>query len=93
MIKYNSTTPPLYRVEDVKVPIFFITGDMDVIAAKEDSEEIYQRLKGDARKYGHYILPGFNHFDYIYGRKINIFNKHVIKFLNKLYKKNPKRKV
>ncbi|XP_054839916.1 lipase member M-like [Eublepharis macularius] len=62
--KYNQTTPPLYRIEDITVPIAMWSGGQDWVCQLKETEELKSRLKSVIH-YKHF--PDWNHWDFIWG--------------------------
>ncbi|XP_015266042.1 PREDICTED: lipase member M-like [Gekko japonicus] len=62
--KYNQTIPPLYRIEDITVPVAIWTGGQDWVSQPEEAEQLSSRLKNVIHfKY----LPDWNQWDFIWG--------------------------
>ncbi|XP_031240677.1 LOW QUALITY PROTEIN: tear acid lipase-like protein [Mastomys coucha] len=64
MQHYNQTTPPVYNVEDMKVPTAIFTGLKDFLSDPEDVEILKPKIPNLI-----YLktLPDFSHFDFILG--------------------------
>ncbi|XP_054838091.1 lipase member M-like isoform X2 [Eublepharis macularius] len=61
---YNQTTPPLYRIEEIAVPIAMWSGGQDWVCQPKETEELKSRLKSVIH-YKHF--PDWNHWDFIWG--------------------------
>uniref|UniRef100_A0ACB8F897 Uncharacterized protein n=2 Tax=Sphaerodactylus townsendi TaxID=933632 RepID=A0ACB8F897_9SAUR len=62
--KYNKTSPPLYRIEDITVPIAMWHGGQDWICQPVEIDALLPRITNLM----HYkYLPDWNHFDFIWG--------------------------
>ncbi|KAL8187081.1 UNVERIFIED_CONTAM: hypothetical protein K2H54_032501 [Gekko kuhli] len=62
--KYNQTIPPLYKIEDITVPVAMWTGGHDWVSQPEEAEQLRSRLKNVI----HYkYLPDWNQWDFIWG--------------------------
>ena len=64
MQHYNQTTPPVYNVEDMKVPTAMFTGLKDFLSDPEDVEILKPKIHNLT-----YLktIPDFSHFDFILG--------------------------
>ncbi|XP_077206484.1 lipase member M-like [Paroedura picta] len=62
--KYNQTTPPLYRIEEVTVPIAMWSGGQDWVSQPEEIMELLPRITNLIH---HKYLPDWNHWDFIWG--------------------------
>eukprot|EP00072_Mus_musculus_P071761 XP_017173524.1 PREDICTED: lipase, member O2 isoform X2 [Mus musculus] len=64
MRHYNQTTPPVYNVEDMKVPTAMFTGLKDFLSDPEDVEILKPKIHNLT-----YLktIPDFSHFDFIWG--------------------------
>ena len=57
--RYNSTTPPLYHLADINVPVYLHAGNYDKLADPTDVEKMYTELTGSPKvvynkyPYGH----------------------------------------
>uniref|UniRef100_A0A8D0C400 Lipase n=1 Tax=Salvator merianae TaxID=96440 RepID=A0A8D0C400_SALMN len=62
--KYNQTTPPVYRIEDIKIPISVWTGGQDLFADSRDVGALCFRISNliDKRH-----IPEWQHVDFIWG--------------------------
>nr|XP_056705246.1 lipase member M-like [Euleptes europaea] len=62
--KYNKTTPPLYRIEEITVPIAIWHGGHDWLCQPVEIEALLPRITNLIHlKY----LPDWNHFDFLWG--------------------------
>ncbi|XP_062989352.1 lysosomal acid lipase/cholesteryl ester hydrolase-like [Elgaria multicarinata webbii] len=64
MAKYNQTTPPVYKVEDIKTPIAYWTGGRDLLVHPNDVAALRLRIKNLI--YEKHI-PEWQHLDFIIG--------------------------
>ncbi|KAJ7324179.1 hypothetical protein JRQ81_017199 [Phrynocephalus forsythii] len=64
MEKYNQTTPPVYKVEDIKIPIALWTGGQDFFADPKDMAILIPRIKNLI--YQNHI-PEWQHLDFTWG--------------------------
>ncbi|XP_077203986.1 lipase member M-like [Paroedura picta] len=62
--KYNQTTPPLYRIEEVTVPIAMWSGGHDWVSQAEETMELLSRIT-NLIHYKHF--HDWNHWDFIWG--------------------------
>ncbi|XP_077206483.1 lipase member M-like isoform X2 [Paroedura picta] len=61
---YNQTIPPLYRIENITVPIAIWSGGRDLVSRPKDVAQLRSRLKNVI----HYkFLPDWIHWDFIWG--------------------------
>ncbi|XP_060096800.1 lipase member M-like [Heteronotia binoei] len=62
--KYNQTIPPLYRIEEITVPVAMWTGGQDWDSVPKSTAQLRSRLKNVI----HYkYLPDWNHWDFLWG--------------------------
>ena len=61
---FRQTTPPVYNVEDMKVPTAMFTGLKDFLSDPEDVEILKPKIHNLT-----YLktIPDFSHFDFILG--------------------------
>ncbi|XP_015280085.1 PREDICTED: lipase member N-like [Gekko japonicus] len=64
MQKYNQTTPPVYKIEDIKIPIELWTGGNDLMINSKDIALLCSRISNLVSK--HHI-PEWQHLDFIWG--------------------------
>ncbi|XP_031240676.1 tear acid lipase-like protein [Mastomys coucha] len=64
MQHYNQTTPPVYNVEDVKVPIAMFTGLKDYLSNPEDVANLVPKI---SNLIYHKTISDFSHLDFIAG--------------------------
>ncbi|XP_066477513.1 lysosomal acid lipase/cholesteryl ester hydrolase-like [Tiliqua scincoides] len=64
MEKYNQTTPPAYKIEDIKIPIEFWSGGQDNIASPTDTEILGSRISNLIYKKQ---IHEWQHLDFIWG--------------------------
>ncbi|XP_053165350.1 lipase member N-like isoform X2 [Hemicordylus capensis] len=64
MEKYNQTMPPIYKLEDIKIPIAFWTGGEDLFASSKDVAMLRSQLRNLI--YEKHI-PEWAHLDFIWG--------------------------
>merc|ERR1719228_169864 len=78
---HGSTTPPLYRLEDVNTRVALFWGDNDCLAAKKDVNRIIMDLPNMVINY-QVPYHGWNHFDFLYAIDIDKYqNNDLIKLL------------
>ncbi|KFV19404.1 Lipase member M, partial [Tauraco erythrolophus] len=67
MLHYNQTTPPFYKLENMKAPLAAWYGGRDWISAPEDVNVTLPRITNVAyKKY----IPEFVHFDFLWGMQV-----------------------
>ncbi|XP_029143120.1 lysosomal acid lipase/cholesteryl ester hydrolase-like [Protobothrops mucrosquamatus] len=64
MEKYNQMTPPVYKIEDIKIPIALWSGGNDLFVNIRDVEALIARLSNVIY---HQHVPEWQHLDYIWG--------------------------
>uniref|UniRef100_A0A670ZK81 Lipase n=1 Tax=Pseudonaja textilis TaxID=8673 RepID=A0A670ZK81_PSETE len=64
MEKYNQMTPPVYKIEDIKIPVALWSGGNDLFANITDVEALIARLSNVIY---HQHVPEWQHLDYIWG--------------------------
>ncbi|XP_063163511.1 lipase member M-like [Candoia aspera] len=64
MENYNQVTPPVYKIEDIKIPIALWTGGEDLFVNPRDSEALIARI---SNLIYHGCIPEWNHLDFIWG--------------------------
>ncbi|XP_060096798.1 lipase member M-like [Heteronotia binoei] len=62
--KYNQTSPPLYRIEEITVPIAVWSGGQDWVCQPKETMELLSRIT-NLIHYKHF--PDWNHWDFIWG--------------------------
>ncbi|XP_071507660.1 gastric triacylglycerol lipase-like [Diadema antillarum] len=62
-IRYNSTTPPEYHVEDLKVPVALFWGDDDFLADPKDVANLIPRIR---KLIFNKEIKNFEHLDFIW---------------------------
>lgn len=62
---YNSSTPPNYKLDNVKAPIYLYSGKFDAIVSERDVEHLKEVLP-NVRKYR--SIRNYNHCDFNYGK-------------------------
>uniref|UniRef100_A0A1B6HSA1 Partial AB-hydrolase lipase domain-containing protein n=1 Tax=Homalodisca liturata TaxID=320908 RepID=A0A1B6HSA1_9HEMI len=67
IILYNSTTPPLYNLSKVSVPVSLHYGDNDLLARPMDVSSLFSQLKNPVGMF-RVNLSSFNHLDFLWGR-------------------------
>ncbi|XP_050294889.1 lipase member K-like isoform X1 [Anthonomus grandis grandis] len=82
MIKYGTLTPPLYKLENIKRPIYLMYAPNDILTSYIDVERLAKNLTTVA---GLYKIPSdtFGHVDFIFGK--NAFTyvyEPLVKFLS-----------
>ncbi|GJQ83200.1 hypothetical protein Trydic_g18226 [Trypoxylus dichotomus] len=84
---YNSSTPPLYNLNSIKVPNYLMYGRGDFVAGKKAVFDLYKQLSKRGRKYGVYAIkhPSFAHTDFMIGKDVKeLVYDHIVEFLRKL---------
>ncbi|KAM6443655.1 lipase member M-like [Liasis olivaceus] len=64
MEKYNQVTPPIYKIEDIKIPIALWTGGEDLFVSPRDFKALKLRI---SNLIYHQHIPEWQHLDYIWG--------------------------
>uniref|UniRef100_A0A8D0HPB3 Lipase n=1 Tax=Sphenodon punctatus TaxID=8508 RepID=A0A8D0HPB3_SPHPU len=64
MEKYNQRTPPLYKIEEVKIPVAAWSGGQDLFADPKDMNMLLSRI---ANLTYHEHFPEWQHLDFIWG--------------------------
>ncbi|XP_077207069.1 lipase member M-like [Paroedura picta] len=62
--KYNKTSPPLYKIEEITVPIAIWHGAQDWVCQPAEIEALLPRITNLIH---HECFPDWNHFDFIWG--------------------------
>ncbi|NXY83752.1 LIPM Lipase, partial [Alcedo cyanopectus] len=63
--KYNQATPPLYRIEDMRVPTIMWSGGEDWVNPPPETQRLLPRITNLVR---HEHFPDWNHFDHHWGQ-------------------------
>ncbi|XP_009913796.2 lipase member M [Haliaeetus albicilla] len=63
--KYNQTTPPLYRIEDMRVPTALWSGGEDWVNPPPETQRLLPRITNIIR---HEHFADWNHFDHHWGQ-------------------------
>ncbi|XP_070507081.1 uncharacterized protein [Chironomus tepperi] len=61
---YGSAEPPEYPLHKITSPIYIYEGQFDTLYSKKDADLVAVKLRN--KKY--YIIPGYNHLDYVFAR-------------------------
>ncbi|KAM3834489.1 lysosomal acid lipase/cholesteryl ester hydrolase-like [Vipera latastei] len=64
MEKYNQTTSPVYKIEDIKTPIALWSGGNDLLADVRDIEALIKRF---SKVIYHQHIPEWQYLDFIWG--------------------------
>ncbi|XP_032087579.1 lipase member N-like [Thamnophis elegans] len=64
MEKYNQMTPPVYKLEDIKIPVALWSGGNDLLVNIKDVQELIARLSNVIH---HQHVPEWQHLDFIWG--------------------------
>ncbi|XP_070802225.1 lysosomal acid lipase/cholesteryl ester hydrolase-like [Pituophis catenifer annectens] len=81
MEKYNQTTPPVYKIEDIKIPFAFWYGGNDLLVNIKDLQALLARL-GNVIYHQH--VPEWQHLDYIWGLDApEVMYMHIIEIMKK----------
>ncbi|KAM6330185.1 lipase member M-like [Podargus strigoides] len=67
MLHYNQTTPPFYKLENMKAPLAVWYGGKDWISVPEDVHITLSRITNVAYKK---FIPEFVHFDFLWGMQV-----------------------
>lgn len=62
---YNSTQPPDYDLNVIKVPVYVYAGPWDLIIGLKDVERLVNNLP-NAKEFK--VIKNFNHLDFTYGK-------------------------
>ncbi|XP_067321823.1 lysosomal acid lipase/cholesteryl ester hydrolase-like [Anolis sagrei] len=62
--RYNQTTPPVYKIENIKIPIAMWTGGQDLFVDARDAEMLSSRIHNLIFKKH---IPEWEHQDFIWG--------------------------
>ncbi|NXA04311.1 LIPM Lipase, partial [Sapayoa aenigma] len=62
--KYNKSSPPFYRIEDMTVPVVLWSGGKDWVNPPPETQRLIHRLTSVIR---HEHFPNWNHFDHHWG--------------------------
>ncbi|XP_022901512.2 gastric triacylglycerol lipase-like [Onthophagus taurus] len=82
--EYHQDVPPLYHLNDIRVPNHFIRAKGDLLGTKNAVEELYHYLPDDVQK-GIYVVdhPTFSHTDFLWGKDAYyLVYKHILEFLS-----------
>ncbi|XP_072196882.1 lipase member M-like [Excalfactoria chinensis] len=80
--KYNQTTPPFYRIEDMTVPTALWSGGQDWVNPPPETQRLLSRITNIIH---HEHFPDWNHFDHhwgkdapqrMYGQIVNLMDKN-----------------
>lgn len=63
--QYNSSTPPEYNLQNIKIPVYLYSGGSDALVSERDIEHLNEILP-NVRKYRSF--RNFNHADFNYGK-------------------------
>lgn len=64
MKKYNQTAPPVYKIEEIKIPIAVWSGGQDTFADPKDMARLLPRI---TNLIYHENFPAWGHLDFIWG--------------------------
>nr|XP_025039615.1 lipase member M-like [Pelodiscus sinensis] len=64
MEKYNQTTPPIYKIEEMKMPIAVWSAERDLFADPRDLDALLDRI---TNLIYHMRFPDWEHLDFIWG--------------------------
>mmetsp|Transcript_107843 Transcript_107843/g.348102 ORF Transcript_107843/g.348102 Transcript_107843/m.348102 type:complete len:484 (+) Transcript_107843:23-1474(+) len=65
MLHYNTSEPPVYRLEQIRVPVALFSGANDLLADHEDVARLMQDLRPGV-VFRHLELGGYAHLDFIW---------------------------
>ncbi|KYB27363.1 Lipase 1-like Protein [Tribolium castaneum] len=74
VLLYNSTSPPLYNVSEIDVPMYLFYGESDTLNPKEDVAKFYNDLKVKKKALIHISEDKkvkFNHADFVLGKDVH----------------------
>ncbi|NXF81215.1 LIPM Lipase, partial [Sclerurus mexicanus] len=63
--KYNQSSPPFYRIEDMTVPVVLWNGGNDWVCPPAETQNLLRRITNILR---HQQFPDWNHFDHHWGK-------------------------
>ncbi|NXM71808.1 LICH hydrolase, partial [Serilophus lunatus] len=64
MKKYNQTAPPVYKIEEIRVPTAVWSGGQDTFADPKDMARLLPRI---TNLFYHEHLPAWGHLDFLWG--------------------------
>ncbi|KAJ7426896.1 Lipase member M [Willisornis vidua] len=62
--KYNQSSPPFYRIEDMTVPVVLWSGGQDWVSPPQETQRLLPRISNIIL---HQQFPDWNHFDHHWG--------------------------
>ncbi|NP_001268622.1 tear acid lipase-like protein precursor [Mesocricetus auratus] len=80
MLHYNQTTPPLYNVEDMKIPTAMWSGGKDSLADTKDVAHLVPKI---SNLIYHKITADFSHLDFTVGKNAYYVSNDILKLLDK----------
>ncbi|KAL3269093.1 hypothetical protein HHI36_008175 [Cryptolaemus montrouzieri] len=78
LLRYKSTQPPEYDLEKIKLPVYLIYGDKDLVSTENDVFKLFVKLKTQKCLKAYRADKGrvhFNHNDFLYSKHISEFNE------------------
>ncbi|CAG9840502.1 unnamed protein product, partial [Diabrotica balteata] len=85
--KYNSTSPPLYNLQNIKYATALFSGKTDELVTPEDTQLLASQLPNLVH-YSTVPLPRFSHVDFIISKSSrNLLYKPILKLLRKFKNK------
>ncbi|XP_031240859.1 tear acid lipase-like protein [Mastomys coucha] len=81
MQHYNQSTPPIYKIEDMKVQTAMWSGGRDLLG---DPIDVQNLIAKTPNLLYHKQIPHYNHMDFILGKDVaSQVYKEIIEFINK----------
>ncbi|KAJ3640679.1 hypothetical protein Zmor_027225 [Zophobas morio] len=86
LLQYGTKEPTSYLLENIKVPVYIVSGANDNLDCPNAIEKLYNLLPKNSTAHGKLMVEGFNHLDYAYGRYRNekVYFK-ILQLLDKIH--------
>jgi len=80
LMHYNQTTPPLYNVSNINVPVYMFFGSEDSVVSEIDTDTLLKNLSGAPHvRYKEYPA---GHITYIWSKDISFYFDDLLEILN-----------
>lgn len=82
---YGSKEPPSYDLKKIRLPIYLIYGQNDLLGTEENVMHLFEELPSSEKKHGVWSPDNkrFNHNDFVGAKDVKSFvYDHLIKFIN-----------